>query len=242
MLGVVRTSHPTAAGALRKWLIALSASALLTCMGFAQPGVANTVVASWEFEQVAGVIPDLQTGANNLTLSGHWSSVSGSGSHPSAIRFEAAPAVAATTAAKGQNFNPGTGSFALTVVFRATKDVTSGTPNLAQHGRFADTGQIKLQLAPGGKAGCRIKGDRSAYLFYHPAASVNDNLWHTVTCSRSGSDVFVTLDGVMFSPAGTENPGSIAVSGQTLRFAQKPATSSVADQFIGDISFASYGV
>jgi hypothetical protein len=214
----------------------------LTCFGYAQPAAAVTVVASWEFDQVAGVIQDLQAGDNDLTLSGHWSSVSGSGSDPSAIRFEATPAVAATTAAKGQNFNPGTGSFALTVVFRATKDVTSGTPNLAQHGRFTDTGQIKIQLAPGGKAGCRIKGDRTAYLFYHPTASANDNMWHTVTCSRSGSDVFVTLDGVVFSPAGTENPGSIAVSGQTLRFAQKPQTSSVPDQFIGDISFASYSV
>lgn len=242
MLGVVRISHPTAAGALRTWLIALSASALLTCFGFARPVVAVTVVASWDFEQVSGVIQDLQTGDNDLTLSGHWSSLSGSGSDPSAIRFAAAPAAAVTTAAKGQNFNPGTGSFALTVEFRATKDVTSGSPNLAQHGRFGDPGQIKIQLAPGGKVGCRIKGNRSAYLFYHPTASVNDNLWHTVTCSRNGSDVSVTLDGVVFSPAGTQNPGSIAVSGQTLRFAQKPASSSVSDQFIGDISFASYSV
>ena len=242
MLGPVRISHPPAAGALRKWLIALSASALLTCFGFAQPGAALTVVASWEFDQAGGVIQDLQSGDNDLTLSGHWSSVSGSGSDPSAIRFEATPAVAATTVAKGQNFNPGTGSFALTVTFRATKDVTSGSPNLAQHGRFNDSGQIKIQLARGGKVGCRIKGDRAAYLFYHPTASVNDNLWHTVTCSRSGPDVFVTLDGVPFSPAGTEDPGSIAVSGQTLRFAQKPSTSSVPDQFIGDIGFASYSL
>ena len=242
MLGMGRLSNATAAGALRKWLIAVSASALLTCFGSAAPGAAAAVLASWEFEQVGGAIQDLQAGDNDLTLSGQWSSVSGSGSDPSAIRFLAAPAAAATTVAKGQNFNPGTGSFALTVTFRATTDVTSGSPNLAQHGRFNDTGQIKIQLAAGGKVGCRIKGDRSAYLFYHPTASLNDNLWHTVTCSRSGTDLAVTLDGNVFSPAGTENPGSITTSGQTLRFAQKPASSSASDQFIGDISFASYSL
>ena len=118
--------------------------------------------------------------------------------------------------------------------------MTSGSPNLAQHGWFNDPGQIKVQLAAGGKVGCRIKGDRAAYLFYHPTASVNDNLWHTVTCARNGTDVSVTLDGVVFSPAGTENPGAITVPNQPFRFAQKPGAASAADQFIGDIGFASY--
>lgn len=242
MLGLVRSAHSTGAAALRNWLIALSAVVLLSCFGFAQPGLAATVVASWDFEQVGGVIQDLQTGNNDLTLSGNWSVVAATSSDPAAIRFEAAPAAAGSMAANGQNFNPGSNSFAFTVHFRATKDVTSGSPNLAQHGRFADTGQIKIQLVAGGKAGCRIKGDRAAYLFYHPTASVNDNQWHTVTCGRSGTDLTVTLDGVVFSPSGSENPGAIAVSGQPLRFAQKPGSSSTSDQFIGDISFASFSM
>jgi hypothetical protein len=125
------------------------------------------------------------------------------------------------------------------LLFRATKDVTSGSPNVAQHGRFNDPGQIKMQLAAGGKAGCRIKGDRAAYLFYHPTASVNDNKWHTLTCARNGTDHTVTLDGVSFSPAGAENPGAIAVANEPFRFAQK-AGGSASDQFIGDIGFASF--
>jgi Laminin G domain len=201
---------------------------------------ASKVVASWDFNQVSGVITDLQADGDDLTLSGPWSSVAGKGSDPSAVRFSANPSAASTSVANGQNFNPGTGSFALTVVFRATKDVTSGSPNIAQHGSFNDTGQIKVQLDPGGKAGCRIKGDRATYLFYHPTASINDNKWHTITCARNATDVTVTLDGVSFSPAGTEDPGTIAVSDQPFRFAQKVGPGSAPDQFIGDIGFASY--
>jgi hypothetical protein len=228
-----------AAMALAIGLITTGTTAASTLAASGGKDTAPTVLASWDFEQAGGVIKDQQTGDSNLTLSGRWSSVAGSGSDPSAVRFAASPSVATTTVADGQQFNPGTGSFALTVVFRATKDVTSGSPNVAQHGLFNDTGQIKVQLAPGGKAGCRIKGDRAAYLFYHPSANVNDNQWHTITCARSGSDVTVTFDGESFSPAGTENPGAIAVPDEPFRFAQK-LDGKAPDQFIGDIGFASY--
>lgn len=220
-------------------VIATLAIGMATAVTAATSTFAATTVASWEFDQVSGVITDLQAGDDSLTLSGRWSSVAASDTDPSAVRFEASPAAATTTVANGQRFNPGTGPFALTVVFRVTKDVTSGSPNVAQHGKFNDPGQIKMQLAPGGKAGCRIKGDRAAYLFYHPTASVNDNQWHTLTCARSDIDLTVTLDGVSFSPAGTQNPGAIAVANEAFRFAQKAGGSS-SDQFFGDIGFASF--
>jgi hypothetical protein len=54
--------------------------------------------------------------------------------------------------------------------------------------------------------------------------------------------VSVTVDGISFSPAGSENPGAVAVPDQPFRFAQKPGAASAADQFIGDIGFASYSV
>jgi len=200
---------------------------------------AATVVASWDFNQVGGIIRDQQFGESDLTLNGAWSSVAGNGNDPSAIHFEASPASATTTVADGQRFNPGDAAFALTVVFRATQDVTSGSPNIAQHGSFNDPGQIKVQLAPGGKAGCRIKGDRAAFLFYHPTANVNDNQWHTITCARNGNNLFVTLDGSTFSPVGKENPGAIVVSNEPFRFAQK-LNGLAPDQFFGDIGFASY--
>jgi hypothetical protein len=200
---------------------------------------AATVVASWDFNQVGGIISDQQVGGSDLTLSGPWASVTGSDNDPSAIRFEATPANATTSVAGGQRFNPGKASFALTVVFRASQDVTSGSPNVAQHGSFNETGQIKVQLAPGGKAGCRIKGDRAAFLFYHPTANVNDNQWHTITCARNGNNLSVTVDGSTFSPTGTENAGVIAVSNEPFRFAQK-VVGEAPDQFIGDIGFASY--
>ena len=220
-------------------VIGALAIGMATAVTAATSTFAASTVASWEFNQVGGVIPDLQAGDDSLTLSGRWSSVTGNGTDTSAIRFEATPSSATTTAANGQRFNPGTGPFELTVVFRVTKDVTSGSPNVAQHGKFNDPGQIKMQLARGGRAGCRIKGDRAAYLFYHPTASVNDNKWHTLTCARNGTDLTVTLDGVSFSPAGAENPGAIAVANEPLRFAQRLG-GSTSDQFFGDIGFASF--
>jgi len=224
-------------------LVAAGSLAALT-FGSASPAAADTVVASWEFDQVVGVVPDLLPGANHLTLSGDWSAVPGAGADLSAIRFEGAPATAATTDEAGQNFNPGEAPFALTVQFRVTDDVTWGSPNVAQHGRFNNPGQIKMQLKSGGRVGCRIKGDRGAYLITHPTADVNDNEWHTVSCARdlSGTDVSVTVDGVAFSPDGSEDPGSIVLPNSPMRFAQKDGSSSRSDQFVGDIGFASYSL
>jgi len=209
-------------------------------LGLATPAKAATVLASWDFTAVGGVVQDQQSGHNDLALSGQWSTVAETSSGPAAVQFNAAPAAAGSSVANGVHFNPGTGAFALTVELRATKDVTSGSPNVAQHGSFNSTGQIKLQLDAGGRVGCRIKGDRAAYLFYDTTDTVNDNQWHTVTCARSGTDLTVTFDGSTFSPAGAEDPGSIAVNNAPLRFAQKPGSSSVPDQFIGDIAYASY--
>ena len=210
-------------------------------LGPVGPAAAATVVASWEFSQSGGVVPAAQGPAYDLTLLGSWTTGSGSATDPSAIWFRASPALAQTSQSVGSSFDPGSGGFAVTVTFRATKDVTSGSPNLAQHGRFADPGQLKLQLSGGGRAGCRVKGTRRAYLFYHPRANVNDNAWHTLTCSRpaGSNDLQVTVDGDVFSPNGTQDPGSIAVPGQPFRFAQKAMTSSASDQFIGEIGSAS---
>jgi hypothetical protein len=211
----------------------------LAMSGTATSTHAATVVASWDFDQVGGIIKDQQAGDSDLTLSGPWTSVAGNGNDSSAVRFEASPATATTSVADGQLFNPGKEPFALTVTFRATQDVTSGSPNVAQHGSFNESGQIKVQLAPGGRAGCRIKGDRAAFLFYHPTANVNDNDWHTIICARNGNELSVTVDGSTFSPAGKENPGAIAVPNEPFRFAQK-LTGMTPDQFFGDIEFASY--
>jgi hypothetical protein len=227
------------ASAVRDRLLVLVTVGIMASLGFATRASATTVVAAWQFQQTGGVIQD-QAGDNDLTLSGHWSAVAANASDPASILFASAPAAAGSTTADGAHFNPGAGDFSLTVGFRATKDVSSGSPNVAQHGSFNSTGQIKMQLEAGGRIGCRIMGDRAAYLFYHPSASVNDNAWHVVTCARSGSNLSVTVDGSTFSPAGTEDPGSISVSGAPLRFAQKPASSSKPDQFIGDITSASW--
>jgi hypothetical protein len=230
----------TIIGARRFGVAAMTALAVgLTMSGMATSTHAATVVASWDFNQVGGIVKDQQVGDNDLTLSGPWTSVTGNGNDTSAIRFEESPATATTSVAAGQRFNPGTGSFALTIAFRTTQDVTSGSPNVAQHGSFNETGQIKVQLAPGGKAGCRVKGDRAAFLFYHPTANVNDNQWHTITCARNGNELSVTVDGSFFSPAGKESPGAIAVSNEPFRFAQK-LNGMAPDQFFGDIGFASY--
>jgi Laminin G domain len=228
------------ARSLRRRITVIVTVWVLGSLGLATPAAATTVVASWDFEQVGGVIHDQQGGTNDLTLSGQWASVAPTSSDPAAILFEGAPAAAGSSTANGMHFNPGAGSFALTVVLRATTDVTSGSPNVSQHGSFNSAGQIKMQLEAGGKVGCRIKGDHAAYLFYHPSASVNDNKWHTVTCARNGADLSVTVDGSTYSPTGAEDAGTISVSGAPLRFAQKPNSSSKPDQFIGDIASASY--
>ena len=96
----------------------------------AAPGPASpsNVVASWDFDQVRGVITDQQADGDDLTLSGPWSSVAGKGTDPSAVRFAANPAAASTSVANGARFNPGTGSFALTGGVPRHKGCDLGVP------------------------------------------------------------------------------------------------------------------
>lgn len=179
---------------------------------------------------------DVTGRAHLLTLSGNYSKVNGPASP--AVGF--APISRAMTPHQ-VDLNPVGREFAATVVFRIAGD-TSGvtdTPNLTQKGLFGDVGQWKMQLKPDVAAvQCRFKGTLGARLITSPVTGVDDGVWHTATCWRSGSQVGVMVDRT--DAAWTAPVGDIANSRPMLIGAK--SLTSASDQFTGEIDYVSFAV
>ncbi|MCZ3385684.1 MAG: hypothetical protein LH630_01635 [Actinomycetia bacterium] len=179
---------------------------------------------------------DLTGRSHLLTLSGNYAAVTGPTSP--AVRFS--PISRAATPHKA-DLNPVGREFAVTVVFRIAGDTSgiSDTPNMAQKGFYGDVGQWKMQLKPDvASVQCRFKGTLDARLITSPVTGVDDGVWHTATCWRSGNQVGVTVDAT--DTAVTSSVGDIANSRQMLIGAK--SLSSAADQFAGEIDYVAMAV
>ena len=134
--------------------------------------------------------------------------------------------------------NPGTADFRVTVRLRITSVVQS-LGNVMQKGQTGTAGGLwKIQLDGGnGRILCEFVspygsgGIRSAQV-------VADNLWHTVTCERSATQVTTTVDGI--STRINKSVGNI-VNNQPLSIGGKHSCSATpnhdCDYFIGSIDY-----
>ena len=134
--------------------------------------------------------------------------------------------------------NPGTADFSVTVRLRITSVVQS-LGNVMQKGQTGTAGGLwKIQLDGGnGRILCEFVspsgsgGIRSAQV-------VADNLWHTVTCERSATQVTTTVDGI--TTRINKSVGNI-VNNQPLSIGGKHSCSATpnhdCDYFIGSIDY-----
>jgi len=134
--------------------------------------------------------------------------------------------------------NPGTADFSVTVRLRITSVVQS-LGNVMQKGQTGTAGGLwKIQLDGGnGRILCEFVspsgsgGIRSAQV-------VADNLWHTVTCERSATQVTTTVDGI--TTRINKSVGNIA-NNQPLSIGGKHTCTATpnhdCDYFIGSIDY-----
>lgn len=216
-----------------------AASLLLWAAIPAAAGTPATLRVAYTFDTLTPVTTDPPTAttsdttgrAHLLTLSGSYSAVDGPASPAAAF----APISRASTPSK-PDLNPVGREFAVTVVFRIAGDTSAltDTPNLAQKGFYGDTAQWKMQLKPDTAAvQCRFKGTLRAWLITSSVDGVDDGLWHTATCWRSGGQVGVTVDGRDVPK--TVSVGDISNS-RPLLIGAKSLTSA-SDQFTGEIDY-----
>ena len=85
--------------------------------------------------------------------------------------------------------DPGTSTWSATTRFRTVQ----GNGNIVQKGQSTG-GYFKLEVHRGSVT-CLFRGSAGSKAVGTGSRDLNDGLWHTVTCRRSGSTVSITVDG-----------------------------------------------
>lgn len=85
--------------------------------------------------------------------------------------------------------DPGTSTWSATTRFRTVQ----GNGNIVQKGQSTG-GYFKLEVHRGSVT-CLFRGSAGSKAVGTGSRKLNDGLWHTVTCRRSGSTVSITVDG-----------------------------------------------
>lgn len=198
----------------------------------ASAGVPATIRAEYTFESLNGdVVPDATGAGHDLALTGSFRETDGPLNR--AVAFDP---ISRGSTASHDDLNPEGREFAVTVVFRLPTDTSAltDTPNMAQKGTFGDAGQWKMQLKPAPAAvQCRFKGSLGAVLLTSSVTDLDDAVWHTATCWRSGSTVGVTVDGTERTTSAST--GTI-VNSRRMLLGNKTLRSST-DQFPGEIGY-----
>jgi hypothetical protein len=211
------------------------------CSKVSTPSTPSQVVGLWDMRPANGVVKD-RLGAEDLTLMGDWTAVSGAVG--GAVRFEytGGPSFGTTTG----DLTSGAGAAAPFAVAAYLKTDTVPrtsryTPNIAQQGRFNGPDQWKMELwsPPSGTvARCRFKGTTAHHtVFEDRPTPLDDGRWHEVVCWRSRSGYGITVDGATTGVKGTV--GDIT-GDQPLLVANRTRSSGEGDQFQGVLDCLAY--
>jgi hypothetical protein len=95
--------------------------------------------------------------------------------------------------------NPGTLPLRWGATVRLTSNETTSGSNIVQKGFSSGGSQFKLQVdGHAGRPSCTIVGeDNRAHIYLVPAnVSIADGGWHQVGCSRTDSQLSITVDGI----------------------------------------------
>lgn len=209
--------------------------AMSAVIALAPAAFAATPGNFWRMDLMAGVVQDAN-GSQPITFVGA-GILSANGLVGGAVEFRRAPSFGTIKNSKGDN--PGTQDFAMGIVF-TTQPIpqTNYSGNLMQKGLFADSGQVKLQLAAASKGtvNCRVKGRFGAKIITS-TVNVDNGAWHTAVCWRAGNVVGLTVDG--FVKSLNWNPGSISNS-RPILLGNKGIDADASDQHFGRTDFASW--
>ncbi len=167
--------------------------------------------------------------------------------YPAYTGEAAAPAAVLVAAAQSSGpLSPGERDFEFGATFELDPE-SSGSDaddgdNLLQRGSFSDAAQYKLQL-DAGVPSCRVAGDAGA-VFVEADRAVDPEVWYSVSCSRKGPEVVLTVtpydargDGESWRASGPT--GTLTFGDQPLsvggKVDPKGAPVASADQFNGAV-------
>jgi hypothetical protein len=193
----------------------------------AVPADAATVVGLWHMEDSGTVMDD--SSPNNLDGSISSNVVTGAeGSVGKAFSFPTTPST--VTVPNSTKLNPGTSTFTVTVrvMFSENPSSTVGDFDLVRKGLSATTGgNWKLEILQNGYAFCQFQGS-SGKVTLSRGPDLSDGHWHTISCTRYGSSVRLSVNGSSTTKSGST--GSISNTSAMLIGAKSTAGE---DQYIG---------
>ncbi|MCZ3389315.1 MAG: hypothetical protein LH645_09430 [Actinomycetia bacterium] len=212
---------------MRKQLL-IPAGMVLSLVGWvAAPAEASTVVGLWHMDDSGTVMND--SSANNLdgTLSSNVET-GVDGSSGNAFQFPKKPSWVSVP--NSTKLNPGTGTFTIgvRVLFTEKPSSTVGDYDLVRKGLGTTTGgNWKLEILQNGYAYCQFQGS-SGKVTVSRGPDLSDGHWHTISCTRYGSSVRITVNG-----SSTTKSGSTGTIANTSTMYVGAKDSSGEDQYVG---------
>ncbi len=150
------------------------------------------------------------------------------GSIDDAFSFPRKPST--VTVPNSTKLNPGTSTFTVSVrvMFSDNPSSSVGDFDLVRKGLSSTNGgDWKLEILQNGYAFCQFQGS-SGKVTVRRGPDLSDGRWHTISCTRYGSSVRLSVDGSVTSNSGST--GTIANTSAMYVGAKSPAG---ADQYIG---------
>jgi IPT/TIG domain/Laminin G domain len=165
-------------------------------------GATTTVTHLWSMNEAAGTGTMYDSGSPTLT-NGTWLHIQAGvpGYAGTAYRFDGTSRV---TVPDDDSLDPGSNPFTATVHVKFTRIPDSsvgGDYDLIRKGLGSTKGGYwKLEIYPtnhGTQAQglCQMKGSSANTKIVGAPASLNDGTWHTITCTKTDSNVTLTVDG-----------------------------------------------
>jgi len=197
---------------------------------------------SWSMNEAAGT--GTMFDAGSPATDGNWLHIQAGvpGSAGTAYRFDGTSRV---TVPDDASLDPGTDRFTVTIHVNFTRmptDADGGDYDLIRKGLGATSGGYwKLEIYPDDGATkatglCQMKGSAGHVKITGAPISLNDGAWHTLSCTRTSSDVTLTVDGTNYRKSVTI--GSIANSDPLTIGADKTQD----DVYTGDMDEVSYEI
>lgn len=164
--------------------------------GLAQPAAAaSTVRGLWHMDETSGTVMHDSSGQGN---SGSLTNVQVglAGFVGAGYGFNGSSSIVKVGSAS--SLNPGSSPFTWTTHVKFTQ-IPRDDYDLVRKGLSTTSGgHWKSEILNTGKAYCEVRGSSgTAHLTNGPA--LNNGAWHTITCTRNGSTLTLTVDGKSYS-------------------------------------------
>ena len=192
--------------------VAVVAALLAAVLVFPVEAQASTI-ARWHMNETSGTAMVDSAGSNpgthkNVTLGvPGWSGT--------AYRFNGTNSYVSVPSSAA--LNPGKAPIAFTIHVRYAVTPPRGKTtdyDVIRKGTASDSAQFyKLEIRPDNRAVCRFVGSKttSTGLLIHAGPVLNDGKWHTVTCTKTDTQITLVVDGTAHAKSGTV--GSISNAG-----------------------------